>query len=157
MDYHSRLQMLDHYFVLTPEGDRPNEDLDFTKAQHFVLGFDYKLTSNTRIKIEPYYQILSDIPVIEDSSFAVINLQDSHSFYEVMINGGSGTNIGVDFTLERFLDKGFYYLVTGSVYDSRYKGGDDIERNTIFNGNYVANVLGGKEWVLGKKKNNNWV
>jgi hypothetical protein len=152
--YHSRLQMLDHYFVLTPEGDRPNEDLDFTKAQHFVLGFDYKLNSNTRIKIEPYYQILSDIPVIEDSSFAVINLQDSHSFYEVMINGGSGTNIGVDFTLERFLDKGFYYLVTGSVYDSRYKGGDDIERNTIFNGNYVANVLGGKEWVLGKKKNN---
>jgi hypothetical protein len=54
--------------------------------------------------------------------------------------------------LERFLDKGFYYLVTASVYDSRYKGGDDIERNTIFNGNYVANVLGGKEWVLWEEK-----
>lgn len=152
--YHSRLQILDHYFVVTPEGERPNEDLDFTKAQHFVLGFDFKLTPNTRIKIEPYYQILSDIPVIEDSSFAVINLQDSHSFYEVMTGGGSGTNIGVDFTLERFLDKGFYFLVTASIFDSRYIGGDDIERNTVFNGNYVANVLGGKEWVLGKTRNN---
>jgi hypothetical protein len=152
--HHSKLQKLEHYFVLTADGDKPNEDLDFTKAQHFVLGFDYKLTSNTRIKIEPYYQILSDIPVIENSSFAVINLQDSHSFYESMINDGTGTNIGVDFTLERFLDKGFYYLATASIFDSKYTGGDGIERNTIFNGNYVANVLGGKEWTVGKMKNN---
>jgi hypothetical protein len=151
---HSRMQTLDHYFVRLENGETPNKDLDFTKAQHFVLGIDYRINPNTRIKINPYYQILSSVPVIKDSSFAVINLQDSHNFNEAMVNDGSGTNIGVELTLERFLSRGFYYLVTASFYDSRYKGGDDIERNTVYNGNYVANILGGKEWEVGKKKIN---
>jgi hypothetical protein len=45
-------------------------------------------------------------------------------------------------------------LLQHLFYDSRYKGGDDIERNTVYNGNYVANILGGKEWEVGKKKIN---
>lgn len=154
---HSRMQVLNHYFVNDVEeemNDMPNKDIDFTKAQHFVLGFDYKITKNTRLKIEPYYQLLSNIPVIPDSSFAVINLQDSHVFYDAMVNDGTGTNMGIEFTLERFLDRGIYYLVTASVYDSKYVGGDGVERNTIYNGNFVANVLGGKEWNVGKSKNN---
>ncbi|RLD24791.1 MAG: hypothetical protein DRI70_07890, partial [Bacteroidetes bacterium] len=55
--------------------------------------------------------------------------------------------------LERFLFDGFYYLVTASLFNSTYKGGDKIERNTRFNSNYVFNVLFGKEWVLGATKN----
>ncbi|MFC2096093.1 carboxypeptidase-like regulatory domain-containing protein [Bacteroidota bacterium] len=152
--YHSKMQVLNHYFIQDENGNTPNEDLDFTKAHHFVLGFDYKLGENTRLKIEPYYQILSEIPVIKDSSFAVINLQDAHGFDEVMENGGTGINYGVEFTLEKFLDRGFYYLVTASIYDSKYEGGDGVERNTAFNGNYVGNILLGKEWTIGKSKNN---
>jgi hypothetical protein len=151
---HSRLQILDHYFVTMESGETPNTDLDFTKAQHFVLGFEYRITPHTRIIINPYYQILSSVPVIPDSSFSVINLQDSHNFNEALVNNGSATNVGIEFTLERFLNKGFYYLVTASVYNSKYKGGDDIERNTLYNGNYVANILAGKEWQIGRKNVN---
>jgi hypothetical protein len=153
---HSRMQTLDHYFVTLENGEKPNTELDFTKAQHFVLGFDYRINPHTRIIVNPYYQILSSVPVVRDSSFSVINLQNSHSFNEALINDGSATNIGIEFTLERFLNKGFYYLVTASVYNSKYKGGDDIERNTIYNGNYVANILAGKEWQIGKKKVNSF-
>jgi hypothetical protein len=94
------------------------------------------------------------VPVVRDSSFSVINLQNSHNFNEALINEGSATNVGIEFTLERFLNRGFYYLATVSLYNSKYKGGDDIERNTIYNGNYVANILAGKEWQIGKKKVN---
>jgi hypothetical protein len=151
---HSRMQTLDHYFVTLENGEKPNTELDFTKAQHFVLGFDYRINPHTRIIVNPYYQILSSVPVVRDSSFSVINLQNSHNFNEALINEGSATNIGIEFTLERFLNRGFYYLATVSLYNSKYKGGDDIERNTIYNGNYVANILAGKEWQIGKKKVN---
>ncbi len=42
----------------------------------------------------------------------------------------------------------YYYLMTASFFDSRYTGGDGIERNTSFNRNYVINFLGGKEWKV---------
>lgn len=149
--YHSRTQMLNHYFVKDGT-DYPNKELDFTRAHHFVLGIDYNVSKNTRIKIEPYYQMLTEIPVIENSSFAIINLQNSHAFKDVMINDGTGTNMGIELTLERFLDRGFYYLLTASVFDSKFVGGDGVERNTAFNSNYVANALAGKEWALGNSK-----
>jgi hypothetical protein len=53
--------------------------------------------------------------------------------------------------LERYFNKGFYFLITGSVFDSKYKGSDGIERNTAFNSGYAANVLAGKEFKVNKK------
>ena len=38
--------------------------------------------------------------------------------------------------------------MTTSLFQSKYKGSDGIERNTAFNGNYVANILGGYELKL---------
>ena len=67
-------------------------------------------------------------------------------------NKGTGTNYGLELTLEKFYSHGYYFLLTGSVFQSKYKGSDHVERNTAFNGNYVFNILGGKEWTL-KKRN----
>jgi hypothetical protein len=53
-------------------------------------------------------------------------------------------------TLEKFLDKGYYALLTTSLYESKYKGFDGIERNTAFNGNFILNALAGKEFKIGK-------
>lgn len=74
-------------------------------------------------------------------------------FDQELINTGTGRNAGIDVTLERFLQNGYYYLVTASLFDSKYRGDDGIERNTRFNAGYVFNVLYGKEWILGKESN----
>jgi len=34
------------------------------------------------------------------------------------------------------------------LFESKYKGSDKIQRNTAFNGNYVFNLLGGKEFKI---------
>ncbi|MFZ4550077.1 MAG: TonB-dependent receptor, partial [Bacteroidales bacterium] len=47
---------------------------------------------------------------------------------------------------------GYYGLFTSSIYSSKYKGSDGVERNTAFNGKYVFNILGGKEWKVGSGK-----
>ena len=71
-----------------------------------------------------------------------------------MVNKGKGSNYDLDFTLERYLSKGYYGLLTGSVFDSKYKGGDGIWRDTKYNRGYMVNGLIGKEWICGKQKQN---
>ena len=66
-----------------------------------------------------------------------------------LVNEGTGHNIGAEITLEKFLSNSYYFLLTTSVFDSKYKGSDGIERNTVFNGNYVINGLLGKEFKMG--------
>jgi hypothetical protein len=40
------------------------------------------------------------------------------------------------------------------LFESKYEGSDGIERNSPFNNGYVVNLLGGKEFKIGKTKNN---
>jgi outer membrane receptor protein involved in Fe transport len=68
-----------------------------------------------------------------------------------LVNSGKGRNIGIDITFEKFLTKQLYTLITVSLFDSKYTGGDGIERNTRFNSNYVINLLVGKKWTIRKK------
>jgi outer membrane receptor protein involved in Fe transport len=70
-----------------------------------------------------------------------------------LVSTGTGTNYGIELTLERYFSKGFYFLLTGSVFDSKYKGSDGVERNTAFNTQYAANFLAGKDFKVGKKGN----
>lgn len=153
---HSRLEPLNIYYARVENGaqtSQPNRHLRISKSHHFVLAYDISLHPHLRLKVEPYVQLLYDIPVAADSSYSTINMEADWFFNEKLENTGTGTNFGVDFTLERFLKNGFYYLVTTSLFESTYKGGDGVRRNTRFNTNYVVNLLFGKEWTLGAKQN----
>lgn len=131
-----------------------NKDLRFTRSQHFVGTYDWNITNNMRIKAEVYYQYLDKVPVeIRSSSFSELNTGADFGIpnQDSLINKGTGRNYGLELTAEHFLDKGFYFLVTGSLFRSLYKGSDGVERNTAFNTGYVLNILAGKEFRLGKK------
>ncbi|MBN1791531.1 MAG: TonB-dependent receptor [Bacteroidales bacterium] len=133
---------------------QPNKDLGMLKANHFVATWDWQINAFTRIKMEGYYQHLYNVAIEEKpGNFSMLN-NNSFQFIipDTMVNGGTGNNKGFEFTVERFLNKGFYYLLTASVFDSRYKGSDGIERSTAFDGGYVFNSLAGKEFRL-KGKN----
>lgn len=118
-----------------------------------MLSFAYKVSENTSLKVEPYIQFLYDVPVMRDSSFSVLN-RDEFFVENALVNKGRGRNFGVDFTWERALNKGLYYMITASLFDSRYCGGDGVWHNTRFNRKYVLNGLIGKEWMLGRNKQN---
>jgi hypothetical protein len=131
-----------------------NKDLDFTQSQHYVVTYDWNISNNTRLKAEVYYQNLSNVPVEQaPSTFSALNTGVSFgpTDEDSLVNNGTGRNYGLELTLERFYSKGYYYLFTTSLFDSRYKGSDGIERNTAFNTKYVLNLLAGKEWSIGKK------
>ncbi len=152
---HSKIEPLRIYLmeIKTDSGfEILNKNLKLTKAHHFILGYDWKITQDLHLRFEPYYQKLFDVPVIQDSSFSMINYDNEMYFSSQLFSKGKGTNIGIDITLERFMKNGYYYLLTTSLFDSKYIGGDGVERNTRYNQNLVLNILGGKEWQT--KKNN---
>ncbi|MDN5201313.1 TonB-dependent receptor [Fulvivirgaceae bacterium BMA10] len=141
-----------------PNGEilQKNRDLDFLKSQHYIIAYDNKLNENLRLKIEAYYQRLYNIPVERSSSsYSVLNEGADFAIYpsdkDVLVNEGSGRNLGLEITLERFFNRDYYFLMTTSLFDSKYKGSDDIDRNTAFNGNYIVNVLAGKEFKINNK------
>ncbi|MCH8904853.1 MAG: TonB-dependent receptor [Bacteroidetes bacterium] len=157
--FHSQTQMMEIYFYETEDSSgnvvRTNEDLGFTKSHHLVLGYDHSMGKNLRVKAETYYQQLSDIPVHghKTSSFSAINLGTDFGglpALDSLKNGGNAYNYGLEITLEKFFSRGYYFLLTSSLYESKYQGSDNIERNTIFNGNYIFNALAGVEINLGK-------
>ncbi len=131
-----------------------NKNMGFTNSIHAVLGTDYNFAKNWRLKIETYYQTLRNIPIDQSStSFSMVNVGSDFVIptNDSLVNKGLGYNYGVELTLERFFSNGFYVLGTASVFDSKYKGGDNVWRNTAYNGNYVINALAGYELRVGKK------
>lgn len=135
-----------------------NEDLQFARSQHFVLGYDYAFANNWRAKIEAYYQAIDRVAIdSEPSSFSLLNLGADFGFPTGKVNltnDGTGFNQGVELTIEKFFSNGFHGLLTASVFDSKYEGSDGVERNTAFNNNYVINFLAGREFTIGKSKQN---
>jgi len=152
---HSRMENMDVYFTKTKEtGDQlVNKDLDFTKTHHILFSFNYKISDNVTFRVEPYFQRLFDVPVEENGTYSVLNRMD-YFVDKALVNKGKGRNMGIDLTLEKYLSQGFYYMVTASLFESKYCGGDGIWRNTRFNRNYIVNGLVGKEWMIGRNKQN---
>ena len=156
---HSQLQPVTLYFVkeqrATNTKQLPNKNLDFTRSVHLVAAHEFFINSDMRLKTELYYQRLFDVPVDTfPSNFSMLN---EGADFELpnstgLVNEGTGYNYGLEITLEKFFSKGYYFLFTSSLFNSRYEGSDGVERNTIFNGNYVFNALAGKEIPLGKNK-----
>jgi hypothetical protein len=158
---HSQMQALDAYFIQsfdnTGQAQQLNKNLDFTRSQQLVVGYEFLPSKEWRIKTELYYQYLSSVPVQRfASSYSMLNAGASFFPNDVsdLVNEGTGENYGVELTVERYFSKGFYGLLTGSLYEAKYTASDNIERNTAFNGQYVYNLLVGKEIKVGKDKRN---
>lgn len=148
---HSQIEDLRLYLVQPDGGAQPNLDLGFARAHHLVVGTTWQLSETVRVQIEGYAQRLFDVPVIADSSFSLLNFRQDWTFAEALVKEGAGENIGVELTLERPLRDGFYYLVTGSLFRSRYRGGDGLWRPTRFDQRYAVNALVGREFQVGAR------
>lgn len=156
---HSTTEKVHNYFtkVLQPDGTytEPNKDLDLLMADHYVFGFEKRFTDYLLAKVEVYYQHLYNLPVENNDTSYYATINEGRDYrYVPLVNKGIGKNYGVEFTLERFFDNNYYFVFNSSIYDSKYKTLEGVWRNTLYNGNYIVNLLLGKEFEnIGKKHN----
>lgn len=155
---HSQTQPLYQYIYQQPNADgdleRHNQKMDFTKSFHSAIGYQKNFNHGISMRTEVYYQYLYDIPVdIAPSSFSLINQGSGFQRFwpGLLENNGTAENYGFELTLEKRFSKTWYAMATGSLFQSKYKGSDGIERDTDFNGNYTYNFLAGKEFRINSK------
>ena len=148
----SRKESTDTYFVMMADGN-PNKDLGLTRSHHISASFAQRLGDNAMLKIEPYWQWLFDVPVEQGSAYSIIN---HTSFFQdrMLVNKGTGRNYGIDLTLERYLKDGFYGMLTGTLFKSEYRDAQGHWHHSRHDRLYIANAVGGKEWMLGRAHKN---
>jgi len=143
--------------VLNDDGtyNMPNEDLGMNKAHHFVVGYQRSLSKHTYIKTELYYQHLFNIAIGADSGSTLSSLNNIEGYItDRMNNSGKGRNYGLELTLEQFTHNDFYFLLSGSFFNSEYLANDNVWRDTRFNFGYAGSFTAGKEWKVGKEDKN---
>ena len=145
----SRKETTDTYFVTGGY----NKDLGLTRSHHISASFAQRLGENAMLKIEPYWQWLFDVPVEQGTTYSILN---HNLFYQdrALVNEGAGRNYGVDFTLERYLKDGFYGMVTATLFKSEYRDAQGQWHHTRHDRGWITNILGGKEWMVGKGRKN---
>lgn len=156
---HSQIQPVGVYHALVERADgttyKPNENLDFNKAHHLVLGYDHTINKHLHAKVETYYQQLFHIAVQDDkaSSISTLNMQDNYLTY-ALVNQGSGKNYGVELTVEKFTSNNMYFLLSASLFESKYKALDGQWRDTRYNIGKAITFSAGKEWKVSSAEKN---
>ena len=151
----SRKESTDTYFVLSTNTHQPspNTHLGLTRSHHISASFAQRLGENAMLKIEPYWQWLFDVPVEKGTTYSILNhrtfMQD-----RALVNDGAGLNYGIDLTLEHYLKDGLYGMLTATLFKSEYRDAQGEWHHSRNDRGYITNILGGKEWLLGKGRKN---
>jgi hypothetical protein len=151
---HGQIQPLGSYFSQsTATGNLLiNKNLEMTKAHHFVLAHDISLNEHTHFKTEAYFQYLFNVPISRNPNNTFSMLNEVEGFEtDPLVNKGLGKNYGLEFTLEQFMHRNFYYLLSVSLYQSKYRAANNQWYDTRFNANYATTFTAGKEWQLSPK------
>lgn len=155
MGIHSQTQPAYTYYYILPGNERPhNMNMGLTVSRHLVAGYDRVIGKDKRFRFETYYQYVDNIPVtLRPGSFSLANTGTGFSrfFPDSLVNEGSAQNYGVEFTLEKSFTKGYYYLISLSIFDAQYKGSDGVSRSSDFNTTYAGNALLAREWKVGRR------
>ena len=130
------------------------KNMDFSRSLHAVASYQIFLMEDLRLKSEVYFQQLYNVPVgIHSNSFSMVNQGSGFQrfFPDSLQNTGTAQNYGLELTLEKFFTNKWFLMFNISLYDSKYKGSDNVVRNTDFNGNFTTNLLVGKEFKFNEK------
>jgi hypothetical protein len=160
---HSQMLPLAAYFYAKKDTinneiitSRPNENMAFINSWHSVLSYTFLTNSQIKFVTELYYQRLNKVPISVDdaginSNYWMLNDQSSFAFFETR-SEGTGRNYGVDVVIEKFFSNKMYFLLTGSMFESRYTPQDGIERNTKFGTRWSSSYTIGREFEFGDSK-----
>lgn len=154
---HSRLEPVSVYlfkkYAANGSFTQPNKNIYPGSALHYVVSYEQKINDKTKVKLEAYLQNLTKVPIDTgyNSSYSILNTSGGIPI-NILENTGLGKNKGVELTIEKFYSKNFYYLITASIFDSKFQNKNKIWYNTIYNNSYAGNILIGKEFKM--RKNN---
>jgi hypothetical protein len=126
--------------------------MKMTRSAHYVASYEKMIGSDINVKIEAYYQGIKNLPIPNNLDKYISPIFGWYHHKDTLVSKGHGRNYGVEFTLQKFFNNNYYFLITSSIFDSKYKTLDGKWRNTKYNSNYINNFVGGKEFKWGENR-----
>lgn len=127
--------------------NQSNRKLNNLKSTHYILGFDYMVTADTKFTIELYSKEYEDFPM--SPLFPYLFVADegtnytSYQNYGELQSTGESYARGIDLLLQKKLAEDFYGIVSASYFRSRYKDYNGIWRDRKFDNKFLFSILGG--------------
>jgi len=153
---HSKNEKLPVYFVEFEDDNGQvnmlNKSLKMSRSTHYVISYENLLKDDLNLKVEAYYQDISNLPVPNNPEkywspvFGGVDPDDT------LVSTGKGRNYGIEFTLQKYFTNNYYFMITSSLFDSKYKPSDGKWYDTKYNIKYTNNIVGGKEFKWGDNK-----
>jgi hypothetical protein len=153
---HGKTVPIGTYYTMVEENGvmtQPNLNLDLIKAHHAILAHDIVFNQSWKLHTELYYQRLFDVPVSPNINENYWLLNDVQGYASrALVSGGTGRNMGIDLSIEKFFKSGTFFILSGSLFDSKYSPLDQSrEFNTNYNSGTAATFIGGREWKIKEK------
>lgn len=153
---HSRHENLPVYFVEFENANGSisylNRDLKLTRSAHYVVGYEKMFGSSFNAKVEAYYQQITDLAVPDNPDKYWAPMFGGILENDTLASIGEGRNYGVELTLQKYFTNSYYFLITSSLFDAKYKPADGKWHNSYYNINYVNNLVAGKEIAWGSNR-----
>lgn len=155
---HSQYYISEFFAIDWEKFIKRNNGLKPTRTAHMVVSYQNNFDSRTTFKAEFYNQNIFQIPLDggNKSTYSTINFAEGTDWMSlgienptlepVLVNSGIASNTGIDLSLQRFISDDYYFLISGSLYNSTFEDIDNVKHDTRFNGNYVLNLTTGKEF-----------
>ncbi len=137
--------------------DDSNRELGLNRSHQLALSYDAYLARFWGIKANAYLSYNTNLAVDrERNSFSIVN----HGNFAIypdstgLQSTGKSLNYGVEVSVEKFFNKGLYGLLAAAYQRSMYHGSDEVWRRSAFDAQYVTSLVMGKEFKIGKEKQN---
>ena len=153
---HTKHDNLPVYFVEfeNPDGSiyMPNKTLEMTRSTHYVASYEKLFGEQINLKVSAYYQDINNLPVSTNPDNLWSPIDGGVSRDDTLANIGKARNFGVEFTLQKYFTNDYYFMITNSLFDSKYMPANGEWMDTRYNINYINNIVGGKEFHWGNNK-----
>jgi hypothetical protein len=154
---HSRQELPVLYFKkyhdLGPDFSQLKLTQELPTAHHFVASYARRFNESFYMKFEAYYQKINNYYVASQSEYTFSAADNYLDFSIPLTSKGVGRNYGIELTLEKYFTRNYYFLVTSSLFKSEYMAMNTFWYSTIYDLGYIHNIVGGKEFRVGKNKN----
>src|SRR6056300_853091 len=130
-----------------------NQDLDYTRSTHLVLGVEKLLSPAARVSLEGFYKYYSDYPVsLEDG----VSMANKGAGFEVLGNEaiasvGDGKAYGLELLWQQKLTDRFFGIFSYTYFYSTFSGLDpEVFRPSVWDSRHLAS------FTTGYKLPRNW-
>lgn len=142
------------YYQDTGDFMKLNSGLALPNAEHFVLSYSNRINKNLYLKLESYYQSLTNYYVAADPNYTFSAANSYLDFNVPLSTNGLGRNYGLELTFEKYFTNNYYFLLTASIFKSEYRASNQLWYSTIYDLGHIYNIVAGREFKFGENRNN---